>query len=133
MGPSTLMMRVIARPKHVVHDVGPLSIRQSGRIDHTVALVAARFVAVLLQSGEREVAESAQLFGFTRIINERLSPAKRVELFEMLWEVAYADGVLDALEDALLRRLGGLIDVSDHERGAARLRVLARLGIGDPT
>jgi uncharacterized tellurite resistance protein B-like protein len=89
--------------------------------------------ARLLQSGEREVAESAQLFGFTRIINERLSPAKRVELFEMLWEVAYADGVLDALEDALLRRLGGLIDVSDHERGAARLRVLARLGIGDPT
>jgi uncharacterized tellurite resistance protein B-like protein len=49
----------------------------------------------------------------------------------MLWEVAYADGVLDPLEDVLLRRLGGLIDVSDHERGAARLRVLARLGIGD--
>ena len=47
----------------------------------------------------------------------------------MLWEVAYADGVLDPLEDTLLRRIGGLIDVSDRERGAARLRVVARLGI----
>lgn len=89
--------------------------------------------ARLLASGEREAAGSAQLFGFTRIINERLSPARRVELFEMLWEVAYADGVLDPLEDVLLRRLGGLIDVSDHERGAARLRVLARLGLDGGT
>jgi uncharacterized tellurite resistance protein B-like protein len=89
--------------------------------------------ARLLASGERETADSAQLFGFTRIINERLSPARRVELFEMLWEVAYADGVLDPLEDVLLRRLGGLIDVSDHERGAARLRVLARLGLDGGT
>ena len=47
----------------------------------------------------------------------------------MLWEVAYADGVLDPLEDALLRRVAGLIDVSDHERGTARLRVCARLGL----
>jgi uncharacterized tellurite resistance protein B-like protein len=85
----------------------------------------------LLASGERQAAGSAQLFGFVRVVNERLSAAKRIELIEMLWEVAYADGVLDPLEDVLLRRLGGLIDVSDHERGAARLRVLARLGIGD--
>ena len=47
----------------------------------------------------------------------------------MLWEVAYADGTLDPLEDTLLRRIGGLIDVSDYERGAARLRVARRLGI----
>lgn len=84
----------------------------------------------LLDLGERRAAGSAQLFGFTRTINERFSPARRIELIEMLWEVAYADGVLDPLEDALLRRLGGLIDVSDHERGAARLRVLDRLGVG---
>jgi uncharacterized tellurite resistance protein B-like protein len=47
----------------------------------------------------------------------------------MLWEVAYADGVLDPLEDSLLRRVGGLIDVSDHERGEAKQRVLRRLGL----
>ena len=83
----------------------------------------------LEQAAERRAERSAQLFGFVRTINDHLPHEKRTELIEMLWEVAYADGVLDPLEDTLLRRIGGLIDVSDHERGAARLRVIARLGI----
>jgi hypothetical protein len=35
------------------------------------------------------------------------------------------------LEDSMLRQVGGLVDVSDHERGEARLRVLRRLGIAE--
>ena len=88
-----------------------------------------RGAALLETAAERRAERSAQLFGFARTINERLPRERRVELIEMLWEVAYADGVLDPLEDSLLRRIGGLIDVSDRERGAARLRVLERLGI----
>jgi uncharacterized tellurite resistance protein B-like protein len=84
---------------------------------------------MLEDAAEQRAERSVQLFGFTRTINQRLPRERRVELIEMLWEVAYADGVLDPLEDTLLRRVGGLIDVSDHERGAARLRVMARLGI----
>jgi uncharacterized tellurite resistance protein B-like protein len=86
----------------------------------------------LLAAAEQEARRSAELFHFTRIINERLSPAERIELVEMLWEVAYADGVLDQYEDSLLRRIGGLVDVSDHERGLARRRAVARRGL-DPT
>jgi uncharacterized tellurite resistance protein B-like protein len=78
----------------------------------------------LLAAGEREAERSAELFRFTRVINERLSHEQRIELLEMLWEVAYADGVLDQYEDSLLRRIGGLIYVSDRERGAARRRVI---------
>jgi uncharacterized tellurite resistance protein B-like protein len=85
----------------------------------------------LLAAGEAAATESAELFHFTRIINERLSFEERVELVEMLWEVAYADGVLDEYEDSLLRRVGGLIYVPDPERGMARRRVLKRLGL-DP-
>ena len=84
----------------------------------------------LLAAGERESNRSAELFHLTRIINERLSAEQRVELIEMLWEVAYADGVLDEYEDSLLRRVGGLIYVPDRERGMARQRVLKRLGLG---
>jgi uncharacterized tellurite resistance protein B-like protein len=83
----------------------------------------------LAATGEREAERSTQLFGFTRAINERLSREQRVALIEMLWEVAYADGTLDPLEDTMLRQVGGLVDVPDHERGAARRRVLDRLGI----
>jgi uncharacterized tellurite resistance protein B-like protein len=83
----------------------------------------------LQDAAEQQAERSAQLFGFTRTINQRLPRERRIELIELLWEVAYADGVLDPLEDTLLRRIGGLIDVSDRERGAARLRVMERLGI----
>jgi uncharacterized tellurite resistance protein B-like protein len=83
----------------------------------------------LLAAGEREADQAVELFHFTRIINERLSFEQRVELVEMLWEVAYADGVLDQYEDSLLRRIGGLIYVPDRERGMARQRVLGRLGL----
>jgi len=44
----------------------------------------------------------------------------------MMWEVAYADGVLDPEEDALIRRLGNLIHITDRDRVLARQRVLAR-------
>ena len=70
---------------------------------------------------ETAASESAELFHFTRIINERLSFEERVEIIEMLWEVAYADGVLDEYEDSLLRRVGGLIYVPDRERGDGAL------------
>jgi uncharacterized tellurite resistance protein B-like protein len=95
--------------------------------------VAAGEAHRLLEAGERTRDASAQLYGFTRTINERLNAAERIGLLEMLWEVAYADGALDPLEDTLLRRIGGLVDVPDRERGLARRRVLARLGRDETT
>ena len=47
----------------------------------------------------------------------------------MLWEVAYADGALHDYEASLLRRVAGLLYVSDRDNGEARLRVMAKLGI----
>jgi uncharacterized tellurite resistance protein B-like protein len=84
---------------------------------------------LLIAGAERRVELSSQLFGFTSTVNGRLSRERKIELIEMLWEVAYADGVLDPLEDTLLRRIAGLIDVSDHDRGEAKRRVLQRLGM----
>jgi len=76
-----------------------------------------------VETGDR----SNQLYPFTRVAVERMELAQRIGLIEMLWEVAYADGVLDPDEDALLRRVAGLIYVSDVDRAAARIRVLERL------
>jgi len=80
----------------------------------------------LIAAAETAADRSSALYRFTRVVAERFDPAARVEMIEMLWEVAYADGVLDPDEDALIRRVAGLIFVEDHERGAARQRVLAR-------
>jgi uncharacterized tellurite resistance protein B-like protein len=84
----------------------------------------------LIAAAESAADRSSALYRFTRVVAERFDPAARVGMIEMLWEVAYADGTLDPEEDALIRRIAGLIFVEDHERGAARQRVLARLGLG---
>jgi uncharacterized tellurite resistance protein B-like protein len=82
----------------------------------------------LLSSAEDANANMTQLHPYTRAVFEQMAPDERVELIEMMWEVAYADGVLDPEEDALIRRLGSLIHVTDRERVVARQRVLARRG-----
>ncbi len=71
-----------------------------------------------------------QLFRFTHEIKQSYSPEERIEVVEMLWEVVYADGVLHDYEANLMRRIGGLIYVSEMDRGNARKRVMARMGIG---
>jgi uncharacterized tellurite resistance protein B-like protein len=81
----------------------------------------------LLAEAEATADRTNQLYPFTRLAVERMPPEQRVRLIEMLWEVAYADGVLDPEEDALVRRIAGLIYVSDADRVGARLRVLAKL------
>lgn len=85
--------------------------------------------AELLAAARERVAQSSQLFAFTRVVTDRFSFEERVELMEMLWQVAYADGELDDFEANLLRRVAGLIHVSDRDSGAARKRAMARLGL----
>ncbi len=82
--------------------------------------------ASLLAEAERVVGESTQILRFTRAVKDALEYDDRVALVEMLWEVVYADGVADALENQLMRRICGLIYVTDHDSGVARRRVLTR-------
>lgn len=72
---------------------------------------------------------AGQLFGFTSKVVRAWEEPERIKLIEMLWEVAYADGVLDPHEDALIRKVAGLVYVTDQERGFARKRVRQRLGL----
>jgi uncharacterized tellurite resistance protein B-like protein len=86
--------------------------------------------ADLVAEAEQAAAASVQWQGFTSAIKDGFEHAERVQLIEMLWEVAYADGRLHDYEASLLRRIAGLLYVGDRESGEARKRVLARLGPG---
>jgi uncharacterized tellurite resistance protein B-like protein len=83
----------------------------------------------LLEVAEAAAMRSTQLFAFTETVKNGYAPEERIAMIEMLWEVAYADGELHDYEANLLRRVAGLIHVPDPVSGAARKRVLARLGL----
>jgi len=86
-------------------------------------------IADLMREAEAAQAEANHLIRFTRIIKDAFDEEARIGLVEMLWEVVYADGVAHYYESNLLRRLCGLIYVSDRDSGSARKRVLSRLGL----
>ena len=103
-----------------------------GERRHIVDLVRGRFgltieeAETLVAAAEEKVHGATQILPFTRLIKDRFSHVERIEMVEMLWQVVYADGVLHDHEAALMRQIGGLVYVSDQERGAARKRVLAK-------
>jgi uncharacterized tellurite resistance protein B-like protein len=76
----------------------------------------------LVDTAKGEVDGATQLYAFTTAIKNGFSYEERVALIESLWEVVYADGHADPFEDQLMRRIGGLIAVTDRDRGHARKR-----------
>lgn len=108
-----------------------------GERDKIEELIAARFgigpaeIERLLTQSEERLENTHQLLSFTRAIKDNLDNAERIEILEMLWEVVYADGALHDYEANLMRRVAGLIYVTDRESGEARKRALARLGLED--
>ncbi|MEQ8707926.1 MAG: TerB family tellurite resistance protein [Rhodospirillales bacterium] len=91
---------------------------------------AADAVALIEESIAKREATS-DIYRFTRAVKDRFDEAGRIEIVENLWHVAYADNVLHDYEAHLVRRVAGLLYVPDTESGAARKRVLARLGIAE--
>ncbi|MEM7023764.1 MAG: TerB family tellurite resistance protein [Pseudomonadota bacterium] len=83
----------------------------------------------LIAEAQTMAAESVAWQGFTNAIKNGFDHDERVQLIEMLWEVVYADGQLHDYEASLLRRVTGLLYVTDRESGDARKRVLARHGL----
>jgi uncharacterized tellurite resistance protein B-like protein len=67
--------------------------------------------------------ESVDLYHFTRLLNRSLDEPGRVRVIEMMWEIVFADGQRDELEDNLLWRAADLLGVSPAERIELRRRI----------
>jgi uncharacterized tellurite resistance protein B-like protein len=84
-------------------------------------------VSHLIRAAEDGAIQATDLFHFTKVVVDNFSEEERVGVIEMLWEVAYSDGALTGDEDTLIRRVAGLIYVSDRDRGEVKRRVRERL------
>ena len=86
-----------------------------------------REVTRLMKAAKEGAIKATDLHHFTQVIARNFSEEERIGVIEMLWDVAYSDRVLTGDEDALIRRVAGLIYVSDWERGEAKRRVTQRI------
>src|SRR6266404_7366205 len=107
-----------------------VEVREQGIIER---VLARRFgldrseVTRLMKAAEEGAIKATDLHHFTQIVVRNFNEEERIGVIEMLWDVAYSDSVLSGDEDALIRRVAGLIYVSDWERGEAKRRVTQRL------
>jgi uncharacterized tellurite resistance protein B-like protein len=76
----------------------------------------------LMTAADESLREAVDLHQFTAVINARYGVAERGGLAELLWGVVDADGVLSQHEAALIRRMGGLLDLPPGALNAARAR-----------
>ena len=67
---------------------------------------------------------SKSLYYYTSRINKIYSEEKKVILLETLWEIIYSDGQVHDYETSLIRRLSGLLYISDVKSGNARKKAL---------
>ncbi len=67
----------------------------------------------LLEQAVQKTKESASLYDFTSQLRE-LTQETRYKLIKSMWEVAYSDGHVDPLEDAVIRKTAELLYV-DHK------------------
>ncbi|USE67724.1 hypothetical protein CTT31_00735 [Pseudoalteromonas maricaloris] len=84
-------------------------------------------VSALITQAQQLVEQAVDMYSFAKQVNNHTSDIERIEVIELLWHVAYADGVLDSHEDHIIRKIAGLFYVAHPDFIAAKLRVQAGL------
>jgi uncharacterized tellurite resistance protein B-like protein len=76
----------------------------------------------LLSEAEIKEQDSNQIVEFTREIKKN-SMIFRLKIVEILWKIIYSDDTSDNYESNLIRRICGLLYISDKDSGDIKLRV----------
>ena len=81
-------------------------------------------VNLVVEESLKNKNNSKSLHYYTSFINKNFDENKKILLIETLWEIVLSDGDIHDFESNLLRRLAGLLYISDINSGNARKRAL---------
>ena len=76
----------------------------------------------LIKLAEKKEEESNQIVEFTREI-KKYSLEFRLKIIEIIWKIVYSDGANDSYESNLIRRICGLLYISDKDNGIINTKV----------
>ena len=82
----------------------------------------AKTVEISLTKAFENKDNSKSLYYYTSKLNKSFSNENKIKLIEVLWEIILADNELHDFETNLIRRLAGLLYISDVECGNAKIR-----------
>ena len=76
----------------------------------------------LIKNAEKKEEESNQIVEFTREI-KKYSMEFRLKIIEVIWKIVYSNGTSDNYESNLIRRICGLLYISDKDNGIIKTKV----------
>ena len=76
----------------------------------------------LLKLAEKKEEESNQIIEFTKEI-KKYSMEFKLKIVEIIWKIVYSDGTSDDYESNLIRRICGLLYISDKDNGIIKAKV----------
>ena len=68
--------------------------------------------------------ESNDMQRFTRTLNDALSEEEKLIIIEMLWKIIISDGRIDDYENALIRKISGLLYIDDRKVGEIKKKLI---------
>ncbi len=85
----------------------------------------------LLVQAEGTAKGANDYFSFTSAMNDQFTQPEKIQVVEYMWQVAYADGHLDANENHLISKIAGLLHVTHGEYISAKMHAkeAAQLGL----
>lgn len=86
----------------------------------------------LMELADDKARGANDFFAFTSTLNDRFTHPQKVRVIEYMWQVAYADGVIDENENHLISKVAGLLHVTHGEYIAAKLHARQASGLGAP-
>ncbi len=102
------------------------AVRKALRREFGLADAEAR---ALLAEAEAASRQATDYVSWTSVLNERLDEAQKLRVIEAMWQVAYADGRLDAYENHVLWRISDLLYLPHDAYIAAKMRARAAAGV----
>lgn len=82
-------------------------------------------VDALIKTAQELVEQAIDLYLFIKQVNNHTDDVERIEIVQLLWYVAYADGNIDSYEDHTIRKISGLMYVTHADFIAAKLAASA--------
>ena len=76
----------------------------------------------LLEIAEKKEEQSNQIIEFTKEI-KKYSIEFRLKIIEIIWKIVYSDGTNDNYESNLIRRICGLLYISDKDNGIIKKKI----------
>jgi uncharacterized tellurite resistance protein B-like protein len=104
---------------------GEVTQEELNKISHSLINVFKedpKAVEVSLTKAFENKDNSKSLYYYTSKLNKSYSNENKIKLIEVLWEVILADNEIHDFETNLIRRLAGLLYISDVECGNAKIR-----------